>query len=339
MTALGAFNKIMSALNPEIRKLLKKQKYQLAGKATAVKKCLWNHNALRENRLCYKHHYGIDSHRCMQTAVNPALCQHDCFFCWRIQARDIGVIPDYFRYEQARNDVEISSFFDSPEEVADKLVDLYRRIICGYKPFISPEKYAEAMDPIHVTMSLAGEPLLYPWMAELVNLLKKQGKTVFIVTNGTVPKRVKEMKETRSLPTQFYMTLPAPEKKTYLKTCRPLVKGTWNKIMETLDTFNELVSRTVTRLTVAKDINMVDPKGYARLINRANSSFVEVKGVVVVGGAMKRIERKTMPSHQEIMAFAKKIEEFTDYKVVAEQPGSKVAILSNDKHPLSFKDE
>ncbi|MFW9995411.1 MAG: 4-demethylwyosine synthase TYW1 [Candidatus Odinarchaeota archaeon] len=327
----------MSALNPEIRKLLKKQKYQLAGKATAVKKCLWNHNALRENRFCYKHYYGIDSHRCIQAAVNPALCQHDCLFCWRVQARDIRVDPDYFRFIQARDDAEISSFFDSPEIIADKLVDLYRRIVCGYKPFVFPEKYNEAMDPVHVTLSLAGEPLLYPWMAELVDLLKKQGKTVFIVTNGTVPERVKEMKEKNSLPTQLYMTLPAPDEKTYVKTCRPLVKGTWNKIMETLEAFNQLDSRTVTRLTVAKEINMVDPKGYSELINRANSSFVEVKGVVVVGGAMKRIERSTMPSHPEIMAFAHKLEEFTDYKIIAEQPESKVAILSNSKHPLSFK--
>jgi tRNA wybutosine-synthesizing protein 1 len=146
------------------------------------------------------------------------------------------------------------------------------------------------------------------------------------------------MKEARSLPTQFYVTLPASNEKTYRKTCRPLEKNTWSRIIQTLDVFKELESRTVTRLTVAKDINMVDPRGYAELINRANSSFVEIKGVVVVGGAMKRIERKTMPSHPEIMAFAKKIEEFTDYKVVAKQPASKVAILSNLKHPLSFKE-
>ncbi|MHA2294811.1 MAG: hypothetical protein ACXAEU_01475 [Candidatus Hodarchaeales archaeon] len=61
----------MSALDPTIREVLEKQKYQLSGKATAVKKCLWNHNALREDRFCYKHHYGIDSHRCIQSALNP----------------------------------------------------------------------------------------------------------------------------------------------------------------------------------------------------------------------------------------------------------------------------
>ncbi|MHA2294806.1 MAG: hypothetical protein ACXAEU_01445 [Candidatus Hodarchaeales archaeon] len=80
---------------------------------------------------------------------------------------------------KSKTDEEIASYFDPPEFVANELVRLYQRIICGYKPFVSPEKYEEAMNPVHVTMSLAGEPLMYPWMPQLVDLLKQQGNTVF----------------------------------------------------------------------------------------------------------------------------------------------------------------
>jgi len=250
----------------------------------------------------------------------------------------MGIEPEYDRYKHMESEGIQESLFDPPELVANELVRLYRRIIAGYKPFVSAEMFNEAWNPVHVTLSLAGEPLIYPWIPELVNILLKRGKTVFIVTNGTVPERISEMKRQNCLPTQLYVTLPAPDAKTYRKTCRPLEKDTWNKIIESLDQFSEIDSRTVTRLTVAKEVNMTDPGGYSKLIERANSSFVEIKGVVVVGGAMKRISRETMPTHEEIMKFARKIEQLTDYRIVAEQPGSKVAILSQNKHQLNFRE-
>ena len=105
----------MSYSDQKMQNLLKKQKYQLYGKNTSVKKCRWTHNALREDRYCYKRFYGIRSHQCVQ--FSPTLiCNFACQFCWRIHERDIGLPNMYDSYER-HNKEKLEEMFDRPKEV------------------------------------------------------------------------------------------------------------------------------------------------------------------------------------------------------------------------------
>jgi len=324
----------MSFADPKMQSLLKKQKYQLSGKNTSVKKCGWTHNALREDRYCYKQFYGIKAHRCIQ--FSPVLiCNFQCQFCWRIHESDIGLENMYKSYDP-KDKEKLEQMFDPPVEVADSIIQSQRRIIVGYKPVVSEQKYKEAMDPKHATLSLTGEPFLYPWIPELVEELRKRDMTVFIVTNGSVPTTLLSILEKKSYPTQLYITLPAPGLKNFIRTHRPLDKEkSLEKIWDSLRIIGKGVPfRTVGRLTVAEGLNLIDPEGYAEMINTMNPSFVEVKGVVHVGAAEKRLPRSAMPSHESIKKFSLKLEKLTDYKIVAESEVSRLVILSNGSTDL-----
>ena len=325
----------MSFADPKMQALLKKQKYQISGKNTAVKKCGWTHNSLREDRYCYKHFYGIKSHQCIQ--FSPVLmCNFLCKFCWRIHESDIGVKNMFTQYD-SQDQEKMRDIFDSPEEVVNALFVSQQKIICGYKPYVSSQKYDEAMDPKHATLSLTGEPFLYPWIPELIEELKRRKLTVFIVTNGSVPTTLKSILNKKAYPTQLYITLPAPGLSNFLDVHRPLEKEkALENIHESLRIIGKGVPfRTVARLTLAEGLNLIDPEGYAEMISgMMKPSFVEVKGVVHVGAAEKRLPRTAMPSHSRIMEFAKKLEILTGYKIVAESEVSRLVILSNDSEPL-----
>lgn len=311
----------------QIRKRLAKQGYQLYGKQVAVKKCLWTDNYLKEDRFCYKNAYGIKSHQCIQ-ATPTLLCNHQCLFCWRLQEKDLGLKPIWRAKEED---------FDSPEEVYKGLLWGWKRCISGFKPVVSKEKWQETSKPKHVALSLAGEPTLYPFMIELITLLHKKGLTTFLVSNGTNPDVFEKMIDTGVFPTQLYITVPAPDKKEYIRTCKPLIADGWERINKSLELLSKMPCRTVTRLTMAKNINMIKPEEYVPLIEKANPSFVEVKGFVPVGFSQYRVTRENMPYIEDIQAFSDKIlSKLSGYKQVFEMEESKVVILSNNKHPLKI---
>ena len=324
----------MSFAPERMQALLRKQKYQLYGKNTAVKKCSWTHNALREDRFCFKRFYGIQSHRCIQ--FSPTLiCNFTCQFCWRVHEADLALRNMYLDYDPS-NPQKLREIFDPPKEVVKGILIGQRKIICGYKPFIDPLKYKEAMNPKHATMSLTGEPFLYPWVPELIQELREQKMTVFTVTNGSVPGTLQAILETKVYPTQLYVTLPAPGISNFLRTHRPLEKElALEKIWETLLMIGKGVPfRTVARLTVAKGLNLLEPQGYAEMIEAMKPSFIEVKGVVHVGATEKRLPRSAMPSHENIYSFAKELENFTKYRILRESKISRLVILSNGSNPL-----
>ncbi len=308
----------------------------------AVKKCRWTHNLLVEGRPCYKGYYGIQAHRCVQSTPNM-ICNHRCVFCWRVQESDLGLDSQYSHFINDSDPVETKykKYFNTPDEVIKGLLWGWKRILSGYGAQVGDpipkERYVEAKDPKHITFSLAGEPLLYPFMPELITKFKDQGFTVFIVTNGTFPEAVQRFIDEGTYPTQLYVTIPAPNEQIYRKTCRPEVKNGWTRILETLDIIgDQYPERTVGRLTVAKGSNFVGAKGYTKLLNRMQPSFIEIKGVVHVGFAQKRIRREAMPYHAEITKFTEQLQQNlpTQYELVAEKADSLVTILSNNTHPL-----
>ncbi|MHA2286842.1 MAG: hypothetical protein ACXABZ_13335, partial [Candidatus Thorarchaeota archaeon] len=119
-----------------------------------------------------------------------------------------------------------------PEELLDATLMANLRTLGGYNPKagarVPEDKYQEARDPKHVAISLAGEPTLYPYLSEFIDVISRRGMTSFLVTNGTRPDVLSEM----SLPTQLYVTLAAPDEETHMHLLRPGSSDAWQRLNE-----------------------------------------------------------------------------------------------------------
>lgn len=303
----------------EHRLLLKKQGYKLVGSHSAVKPCSWLKKSLFDKGVCYKERfYGVKSHRCLQCTPTVAWCKHSCLFCWRPLAttQEGGISRE-----------------DDPAVIAEGMIRAQRELLSGYHKAegVNEDKLLEAQDPNQVALSLAGEPTTYSKLPGLVSEFKKRGATTFVVTNGTNPGALRGL---NPLPTQLYMTLPAPDKESYLRTCAPRVDS-WSDIMESLGLFTDLATRRVIRLTLVKDLNMHDPEAYAELIKEAGPDWVEVKAFMSVGGARKRLPYNRMPLHSEIRAFSEELADCLGFKVLNEKQDSRVCLIGlKDAHTL-----
>ena len=285
---------------------LRRQGYQFFSpdSSAALKPCLWCKRALRGGDMCYKHQfYGIASHRCVQ--MTPTLrCNQRCLFCWRS-----------FEHEYpGERDL-------SPGEILSMVKPLQKTALSGYKPspYVTPERFAEALDPKHVAISLSGEPTLYPHLPELIDLLTREGFSTFLVTNGTRPDVV-----ARCRPFQTYVSLTAPDNETYRKVCRPM-EDTWEAIQQSLSLLGS--RRSAIRVTLVRGYNDFSPDAYARMIQDSGASFVEVKGYMFLGYSRKRLERGNMPSFAHVKEFAEKIAAACDYEARDENPASRVVCL------------
>jgi len=207
----------------EVAKLLKKQKYQIVGRHSAVKKCRWLHNSLVQNRHCYKQEwYNIKSHRCLQMTPTVIYCTNRCLSCWRVEPGDHG-----YEWDQlAIRNLEV----DSPEEIVEGCLNAQRRILSGFKPSSHPkvswDKWREAMEPKHAAISLAGEPTLYPYLSGLIEEFHRRGMTTFLVTNGNMPEVLAEITE----PAQLYVSVYGWSESVYRRVCRPLLKDAWGRL-------------------------------------------------------------------------------------------------------------
>jgi tRNA wybutosine-synthesizing protein 1 len=81
---------------------------------------------------------------------------------------------------------------------------------------------------------------------------------------------------------------------------------------------------------------MEDAKGYARLVEKANPTYVEPKAYMHVGFSRLRLGFESMPSHHEIKDFAKGLAIETGYSVVDESEESRVVLLSKLEKPIRF---
>ncbi|MEM3138121.1 MAG: hypothetical protein QW760_06340, partial [Thermofilaceae archaeon] len=80
-----------------------------------------------------------------------------------------------------------------------------------------------------------------------------------------------------------------------------------------------------------KGVNMVDPEGYSKLIERSQPRFVELKGYTWVGESQKRLPIAAMPTIQELEEFAKKIADSADYQLKLTDEKSRVVMLVRDE--------
>jgi len=307
-------NKDVSDIPEKAKHKFLKAGYRIVGHHSAVEVCHWTKESLRSGRVCYKEKwYGIKSHRCLE--MTPALiwCTHKCQFCWRPLEYTVCDEPEA----------------DLPEEIIEGCIEARRSLLSGFKgnAKIDVRKWEESIRPTSAAISLAGEPTLYSRISELLEAFKKKGIITFLVTNGTKPDRLRNLKIE---PTNLYVSICAPDKETYLEVNRPLITDGWDRLNESLELMGSFSCRTVVRLTLVKDLNLKVPEEYAKLILKAEPDFVEPKGFMHIGEAQRRLPRTAMPSHTEIMEFAQKLSKLISYRFKDHSPESRVALLSKN---------
>ncbi|MEM4144252.1 MAG: 4-demethylwyosine synthase TYW1 [Candidatus Bathyarchaeia archaeon] len=312
--------------SPVLLQALKKQKYHIIGRHSAVKRCKWLYEALVHDRACYKQKfYGIKSHQCIQMSPSLFYCTQQCLFCWRAQSGDLQI-----RW----NEMKLPEW-DSPEEIVEGSLKAQAKILSGYKgnPTTNWKKLGEALSPRHVAISLTGEPTLYEPLGELIHIFHDKGFTTFLVSNGTLPERLAKLSEE---PTQLYISVCAPNEKVFKQVCRPHSSEAWAKLNESLSLLPSFKCPTVIRMTLAKGLNMTAVEEYAALVKKANPTYVEVKAYMHVGFSNLRLSYGHMPTHKDIYAFGKLLAEKTGYKIIDESVDSRVVLLSKLEKPMRF---
>ena len=232
-------------------KALEKKGYRFAGdlKHAAAKVCHWTKKSLLDEGVCYKEKfYGIESHRCLQMSPSIPFCHQKCSFCWR----DISITK-----------TEWDEDFDEPKVIIDDCIDAQRNLLCGFfgNSLANKKKLKESQEPKNAAISLAGEPMLYPRINDLISEFIRRDFTTFLVTNGMTPSKLENLEKE---PTQLYISLDAPNKEVYNEVCQPQISGGWERLNKSLDLLSSFDCRKVLRTTCVKDYNMKNPKEYAR---------------------------------------------------------------------------
>lgn len=301
------------SLNKKQVEKLESSGYRFVGSHNhaAAKICHWTKQSILDKGVCYKEKfYGIESHRCLQMAPAVPNCQQKCEFCWR----DLS-------YTQTQWEGE----YDDPKTIIDEAVKAQNNLLCGFgNDKANKEKLEESKTPTNAAISLAGEPMLYPEIDELIAEFNRRNFTTFVVSNGQC---VDKLKNLENEPYQLYLSLDAPTKKIYNDVCRPQISEGWDNLNQSLDTLASFNSRTCIRTTCVKGRNMTNPEKYAELIKKASPDFVEIKAYMCVGSSRHRLTPDNMPTFDEVKSFAQKIGENCGKKIVNESEVSRVVLL------------
>ena len=296
------------SLNKKQVEKLESSGYRFVGSHNhaAAKICHWTKQSILDKGVCYKEKfYGIESHRCLQMAPAVPNCQQKCEFCWR----DLS-------YTQTQWEGE----YDDPKTIIDEAVKAQNNLLCGFfgNDKANKEKLEESKTPTNAAISLAGEPMLYPEIDELIAEFNRRNFTTFVVSNGQC---VDKLKNLENEPYQLYLSLDAPTKKIYNDVCQPQISEGWDNLNQSLDTLASFNSRTCIRT------NMTNPEKYAELIKKASPDFVEIKAYMCVGSSRHRLTPDNMPTFDEVKSFAQKIGENCGKKIVNESEVSRVVLL------------
>ena len=311
-------------ISPSIEKMLRKAHYGIFNHST-VQICHWTKKSLNDEGECYKNKfYGIETHRCMEFSPAGAFCEMRCIFCWRFSE---------FMKTLEMKEEEV----DEPKELIEGLLKERKRLLSGFKGShkVNLKKLEECSIPSHFAISLSGEPTLYPKLPKLIRYLKSlhSTKSIFLVTNGQEPEMLEKLEKEDSLPTQLYLSVNAPNKELFKKICCPLLKDAWERFNKSLEFVSRAKCRTVLRLTMIKGLNFYSEKlakEYAKLIEKANPHFVEIKSYMHVGFSTKRLKQENMLTMEEIRFFAKKLEELLpNFKIMDEHIPSLIVVLQN----------
>ena len=324
----------------KVRKTLEKMNYALVGQTSAVQICRWTKNSLNDDRGCWKEiFYGVPSHRCCQMTPSVMWCENQCLHCWRPIEMNLGTtLPK----------------IDDPIKILDGIVEARKKLLMGFKgnKNVDSKKFEEALEPKLYTMSLSGEPTLYPRLGEMFKEIRKRNAVSFLVTNGLNPDVIKNFKPDE-LPTQITVSTNAPNEELFKIWHRSTKPNAWQTFNETLDIIKSLQGkvRRVIRLTLVdvgeegefKNItNMTkeNAKEYSELIKKATPDFIHVKGYKSVGYARERMGYDNQPWFSAIQDFSKKLENFlkdSGYKIAAEDERCCVVMLAKDGAKLKIE--
>ncbi|KAJ3207589.1 S-adenosyl-L-methionine-dependent tRNA 4-demethylwyosine synthase [Entophlyctis luteolus] len=300
----AALNFTREMITPNLRKNLEKQGYKLIGTHSGVKMCRWTKAQLRNRGGCYKHtFYGIESHRCMETTPSLA-CANKCVFCWRHQTNPVGV---EWRWKA-----------DLPEDIVNGAIEKHRAMIKQMKgvPGVTPEKFNEGMDIAHCALSLVGEPIMYPYINEFVDLLHSKSISSFLL----------------------YLSVDAGNKESLKKIDRPLFSDFWERFNACLDELAKKEQRTVFRMTLVKGFNIEELKNYADLIRQGKPDFVEVKGVTFCGYTGENsLTMSNVPFHEEVVEFVKLLanEISDDYEIACEHAHTCSMLIAHKRYKIN----
>ena len=157
----------------------------------------------------------------------------------------------------------------------------------------------------------------------------KQNFTTFLVSNGENPDKIEALGKHE--PTQLYISLDAPNKEIYKKVCKPQVSNGWEKLQESLELLSTIDTRKVLRITSVKDLNMIHTEEYAKIIEKADVDYVEIKAYMFVGDSRNRLQWENMPKTVDIQEFAQSIAEKTSMDIIDEVEKSRVLLLGEKK--------
>jgi tRNA wybutosine-synthesizing protein 1 len=248
------------------------------------------------------------------------------FFCWR---HHTNPVTKEWRWKA-----------DKPEFLIGQAMENHRKMMIAMRgvPGVSPERLEEAMTIKHCALSLVGEPIIYPYINEFVDLLHANNISSFLVTNAQFPEKLLTMKPV----TQLYISIDAANEDTLKAIDRPLFSDFWRRHIDSVDALAKFPQRTVHRLTLVKEHNMEEVKDYAGLVVRGLPDFVEVKGVTYCGySPASHLTIKNTPFHQEVIAFSKDLVNFINsslppdsaasYDIACEHEHSLCVLIAN-KH-------
>lgn len=322
--------KEMVTTDSTIYKTLEKQGYSIVGSHSGVKICRWTKSALRGRGSCYKYtFYGIKSHLCMEATPSLA-CSNKCVFCWRHGSNPVAKLD----WEWEVNE---------PEFILKGIIENHKKKIKQFKgiPGIDIERFKEASVIKHCALSLVGEPIFYPHINKLLDLLHKKGISTFLVCNAQHPQNLENLNKV----TQLYVSIDATTKSSLKKIGRPMNKDFWERFLLCLDILSTKQShqRTVFRLTLVKGFNMDEVNGYADLIERGNPSQIEVKGATYCGNTKENlITMQNIPFYDECRNFCLSLEKelkkrLLNYEIALEHAHSCCILISHTKFKLQNK--
>ncbi|MHA1984682.1 MAG: 4-demethylwyosine synthase TYW1 [Candidatus Hodarchaeales archaeon] len=299
-------------------KKMEKQQYRFVGdhNHTAVKTCGWTKNMIRGEGGCYKlKFYGIMSDQCMQ--MTPSIsCANRCTFCWRD--------------DKAKVSKEWVWGIDDPILLVEESSKAHHKLLNGFKgnPKANKNAYNQSRDVKHVALSLTGEPITYPRINEMVDKFHKQGISTFLVTNATFPDQIRDLHPI----TQLYISLDAPNKQLLKSIDKPVFEDYWERLLQSLNHLAKKNHRTTIRLTMIKGINMIEPDNYAKLIQKGDPDFIEIKAYMWIGASQKRLIRDNMPLHEEIVEFSNELVKYLpEYEICSEHISSRVVMIAKKK--------
>jgi len=107
-----------------------------------------------------------------------------------------------------------------------------------------------------------------------------------------------------------------------------MMPNAWANLNESLAFMPSFKCRTALRMTLVRGHNMSQIDDYAKLVEKANPTFIEAKAYMHIGFSNLRLGFDDMPQLPEVRAFAEQLAEKTGYSVVDESADSRVVLLS-----------